>query len=93
MPLGGMAAAGAQCTCFTGTKVQILTPVEPRSKHVVDLGSQFTCFTGTKVYEAFSHAVDLGAQCTCFTGTKGQISAEHEPFFEQQEGRRRMLPI
>ena len=28
MPLGAMAAAGAQFTCFTGTKVRILTQVE-----------------------------------------------------------------
>jgi hypothetical protein len=28
MPLGAIAAAGAQFTCFTGTKIRLLTQVE-----------------------------------------------------------------
>ena len=48
------AAAGTQFSCFTGTKVQVLTqkarPVEPRElAHAACTGTQFTCFTGTKV--------------------------------------------
>ena len=34
-----------QFTCFTSTKVQILTPEERRAFRY----TQFTCFTGTKV--------------------------------------------
>jgi hypothetical protein len=37
-----------QFTCFTGTKVQILTPEAPARVEQVPL-PQFTCFTGTKV--------------------------------------------
>jgi hypothetical protein len=38
---------GAQFTCFTGTKVQILT--QKLAEEAPTLGAQFTCFTGTKV--------------------------------------------
>ena len=48
--------AGAQCPCFTGTKVQTLTQKEcggvghGRRRHLRRvLGSHFTCFRGTKV--------------------------------------------
>jgi hypothetical protein len=52
--------AGAQFTCFTGTKVQGLTPrplISPESRdseadmsaYYAGSGAQFTCFTGTKV--------------------------------------------
>ena len=34
---------GTQFTCFTGTKIQILTQSGRQQ------GTQFTCFTGTKV--------------------------------------------
>ena len=39
---------GTQLTCFTGTKVQILTQRQ-LSGILDDLGTQLTCFTGTKV--------------------------------------------
>ncbi len=39
--------AGTQCTCFTGTKVQVLTPQD--CGWTGPAGTQFTCFTGTKV--------------------------------------------
>jgi len=38
-----------QFTCFTGIKVQILTPAELRSQSSVARGPQLTCFTGIKV--------------------------------------------
>ena len=43
---------GAQFTCFTGTKVQILAGVLrslPEQAASQRLGTQFTCFTGTNV--------------------------------------------
>jgi hypothetical protein len=44
---------GTQFTCFTGTKVQILTHAKSTSTDAAHpqeiLGTQFTCFTGTKV--------------------------------------------
>jgi hypothetical protein len=45
---------GTQFTCFTSTKVQILTPVEPAHVDAARVGytitgTQFTCFTSTKV--------------------------------------------
>ena len=36
-------------SCFTSTKVQILTPEELGSEGAGDFSSQFTCFTSTKV--------------------------------------------
>jgi hypothetical protein len=55
-----LCAAGTQFTCFTGTKVQILTPLRrlliaricaagARRGRVHRAGTQFTSFTGTKV--------------------------------------------
>jgi hypothetical protein len=51
------AAAGSQFTCFTGTKVQILTQLPHTCRRCrasswrlpPATGTQFTCFTGTKV--------------------------------------------
>ena len=51
----GGARAGTQFTCFTSTKLQILTPgaddsQRPRDpRQVRRRGTHFTCFTGTKV--------------------------------------------
>ena len=53
----GASVAGAQFTCFTSTKVQILTPEscvagggrDARGAGGEGAGTQFTCFTGTKV--------------------------------------------
>ena len=67
--------AGAQFPCFSGTKVQILTPPAlvsnyyfaeyARSMLVSVPGAQFTCFT------RFTSTI-VGAQFICFTGTKVQ---------------------
>ena len=43
-------AARSQFTCFTGTKVQMLTPVAADICGHYSAGTQFTCFTGTKVH-------------------------------------------
>ena len=40
---------GTQFTCFTSTKVQILTLEELRARQADARLPQFTCFTGTKV--------------------------------------------
>jgi hypothetical protein len=42
-------ASGTQFTCFTGTKVQILTAEELRGRQADERQPQFTCFTCTKV--------------------------------------------
>ena len=49
--MNDMMLAGAQFTCFTGTKVQMLTPGELHAQRPTDsCGSCSTsCFTGTKV--------------------------------------------
>jgi hypothetical protein len=76
-----------QFTCFTGTKVQILTLASIRSAYVklrpAQQKDQFTCFMGTKVQiltlaSIRSAYVELRPaqqkdQFTCFTGTKVQI--------------------
>jgi hypothetical protein len=46
-----------QFTCFTGTKVQILTLQEERMR----------CYLDTRTY---SYIADFTIQFTCFTGTK-----------------------
>jgi hypothetical protein len=52
--VGGL--SGTQFTCFTSTKVQILT------QHVGGLsGTQFTCFTSTKVQILTQHVGGLSA--------------------------------
>ena len=54
-------AAGARFTCFTGTKVQILTGEAGQTTEAIELGETneycdalrftcFTCFTSTKVH-------------------------------------------
>ncbi len=60
--LRGRAAgvAGAQFTCFTGTKVRILTELHPAA------------VAGGALARAAAHA----QQCTCFTGTKVRILTE-----------------
>ena len=40
---------GTQFTCFTSTKVQMLTPEELDKRYCVNDGTQFTCFTSAKV--------------------------------------------
>jgi hypothetical protein len=55
------AAAGTQFTCFTGTKVQILT-----QKAVVALAAG----AGIGVARSLDDYHHIGTQFTCFTGTK-----------------------
>ncbi len=64
------AAAGAQFTCFTGTKVQILT-----QKAVVALAAG----AGIGVARSLDDYLHIGTQFTCFTGTKVQILTEAAP--------------
>jgi hypothetical protein len=50
MASAGGQAGGAHFTCFTGTKVQILTHFEEMASAGGQAGgAHFTCFTGTKV--------------------------------------------
>ena len=71
-----IASTGTQFTCFTSTKVQILTQLARDRTHFLisspshggappTLGTQFTCFTGTKVQiadaEGAPPSVDLAA--------------------------------
>ncbi len=82
MPVPAVVEQGTQFTCFTGTKVQILTQMwgGPGARYPL---SQFTCFTGTKVQILTQMWGGPGAryplsryplsQFTCFTCTKVQI--------------------
>jgi hypothetical protein len=72
-------SANSQFTCFTSTKVQVLTPLELQlfNAPVTPVGpsadSQFTCFTSTKVQvltplelQLFNAPVTpVGAECKC----------------------------
>ncbi len=80
---------GTRFTCFTGTKIQILTRREALLEPAAIWGTHFTCFTGTKVQiltrreallepAAIWGGMTVGffakkAHFTCFTGTKVQI--------------------
>jgi hypothetical protein len=67
---GDGVAAGTHFTCFTGTKVQILTQLRPTVRRCKilecgDCGAHFTCFTLALLL--------LYGYKSCFTGTKRQI--------------------
>ena len=71
---------GTQFTCFTGTKVQIMTPEELqglrarrirrwslRRMRLICSGEQFTCFTSTKVQILSLRLICSGTRTPCFT--------------------------